>query len=129
MSWCFQEPKWISSTFELSKIIWTQKVKYCMFLLTSRLKIYVYIWHVHSVGQEGRKRTMEGGHGSPGVGKKKVKPCAVALELNDVDMKRGKVTVAGDHSGSEKRANERSEQGQKPRTYMLTNAIMKPITL
>lgn len=84
---------------------------------------------MHSVGQEGRKRTMEGRHGSPGVGKKKVKACAVALELNDVDMKRGKVTVTGDHSGSEKRANERSEQGQKPRMYMLTNAIMKPITL
>lgn len=81
------------------------------------------------MGQEGRKRTMEGGHESSGVGQKKVKPCPVTLEQNDVDMKRGKVTVTGDHSGSERRTNERSVQGQKLRKCMLINAIMKPITV
>lgn len=81
------------------------------------------------MGQEGRKKTMEGGHESPGVGQKKVKACPVTLEQNDVDMKRGKVTVTGDHSGSERRANERSVQGQRLRKCMLINAIMKPITV
>ena len=84
---------------------------------------------MHRVGHEGRKRTVEGGHGSPGVGKKKVKPCPVKLEQNDVNMKRRKVTVIAYHSGSEKRANGRSGKGQKLRMCILINAIMKPIIL
>lgn len=78
---------------------------------------------------EGRKRTMEGGHVSPGVGKKKVKPCPVTLEQNNVDMKRRKVTVIGYHSGSKKRENGKSGKGQKLRMCILINAIMKPIIL
>lgn len=84
---------------------------------------------VHCVGHEGRKRIMKEGHGSTGVGKKKVKPCPVTLEQNDVDMKRRKVTVIVYHSGSEKRANGRSGKGQKLRMCILINAIMKPIIL
>lgn len=84
---------------------------------------------MHRVGHEGRKRTMEGGHESPGVWKKKVKPCLVTLEQNDINMKRRKVTVIGYHSGSEKRENGRSGKAQKLRMCILIIAIIKPIIL